>query len=123
MRRNQKPYSVFQLASAVSMILALLWLTISLPFVNASQQGAAKQHKTANNLASFGGNEEEAANLSGNTTEEKNPCNNSFSEEYLHHHHEDTYIVSIVLRYHKCENAGIYIAFHGELDAPPPDVA
>ena len=33
MRRDKKIYSFFPLASAVLMILALLWLTVSLPFV------------------------------------------------------------------------------------------
>lgn len=123
MKRNQKPYNAFQSASAIFMILALIWLTISLPFVYASQQDAGKQCKSSYALSSLGGTEEEAANPFGNTTEEKNPNSTSFSEEYLHHHHEEAYSFSIVAQHHKCENAGTYIAFHGELDVPPPDVA
>ena len=48
MRKNQKPYNVFQLASGVFMILALLWLTISMPFAYASYQELAKQQKIEN---------------------------------------------------------------------------
>ncbi len=68
-------------------------------------------------------NEEETANPFGNTTEEKAPSSTSFSEEYLHDHHTTDYFFSTVLQYHKCENAGTYIAFHGELLVPPPNVA
>jgi hypothetical protein len=106
------------------MILALLWLTISIPFVYASQQEMAKQNKAVNASTPIGNNEEEAANPFGNNTEEKTPnSGNSFSEEYLHNHHIEEYFSSVASQYHKSENAGTYIAFHGELHSPPPDVA
>lgn len=123
MKENRKPYSHFQLASAVFMVAALLWLTISAPFVFAGQQKIAKQEKVATNGSPLAGTEEEA-NPFGNTTEEKTPTSgSSFSEEYLHDHHKAEYFFSITLRYHKCENAGTYVAFHGELHVPPPNVA
>jgi len=121
MRRNQRAYSIFQLSSAIFMILALLWLTISTPFVYADQQQQAKS-KVVNTSSSENG-EEEAGNPFSNTTEEKNPNNNSLSEEYLHHDHLEEYFFSIALQYHKCENADTYIAYHGELLVPPPDRA
>ena len=124
MKRNQKPYNFCQLASAIFMILALLWLTISAPFVFASQQQLAKQTKMTHYVSPLDTNEEEVPNPFGNTTEEKNPnASSSFSEEYLHHHHMEEYFFSIASQFHKCENAGIYIAFHGDLEVPPPDVA
>ncbi|MEI9908547.1 MAG: hypothetical protein WDO71_02095 [Bacteroidota bacterium] len=43
------------------MILALLWLTVSTPFVFASKQEQARQDKMANAGTPLNGNEEEAA--------------------------------------------------------------
>ena len=124
MKRNQKTYNVFQLISAISMILALVWLTISAPFVFAGQQELTKQNQTENAGAPLAGNEEEATNPFGNNTEEKAPTSgSSFSEEYLHDHHTTDYFLSIVSQYYKCENADTYIAYHGELLVPPPDAA
>jgi len=123
MNTNRKIYSLFQPASAIFMILALLWLTISFPFVYASQQELAKQDKTANAPSSHC-NEEEAANPLGNTTEEKAPgTGSSFSEEYLHANHAADHFFSIASLFYKCENSGIYNAFHGEVQVPPPNVA
>ena len=104
------------------MILALLWLTVSIPFVNAAQQTlAAEKHETSKNVSSCG-NEEESTNPFGNNTEEKVPTN-SISEEFLHDHHTNEVFFSIALQFHNCENAGTYIAFHGELLVPPPNAA
>ena len=107
------------------MILALCWLTVSAPFVVAGQQALAKQGKAAAQQAPLSDNDEETTtNPFGNNTEEKAPTgSNSFSEEYLHDHHTTDYFFSVIASYHKCENAGTYVAFHGELDVPPPDQA
>lgn len=105
------------------MILALLWLTVSTPFVFASQQELAKQDKMADTQSPLAGNEEEASNPFSSTTEEKNPGSNSFSEEYLHDHYIADHFFSIDLQHAKCENAGTYVAYHGELLVPPPNAA
>jgi hypothetical protein len=123
MRVNSKTYNLFQKNSAVFMILALLWLTISAPFVFASQQELAKHHKATNTASPLTQTEEESPNPLGNASEEKAPSTTSFSEEYLHDHHMPDHFFSIALQYYKCENAGTYIAYHGELLVPPPNVA
>jgi hypothetical protein len=105
------------------MMMALLWLTISTPFVYNSQQESLRQYKMSDADSPLTANEEEAANPFGNTTEEKNPNSSSFSEEYLHDHHHNDHFLSVILRYHKCENTDTYIAYHGELHVPPPNVA
>ena len=106
------------------MILALLWLTVSAPFVLASQQQLAKQDKMMNMASPLADSEEEPANPFSNTTEEKSPnSQNSFSEEYLHEHHSSDYYFSIAMQHHKCENAGLYVAYHGEMLVPPPTAA
>ncbi len=123
MKSNKKKYNPFQLASAIFMILALLWLTVSTPFVFASQQEQASQDKTANAGTPLNGNEEEAANPFGNTTEEKAPSSTTFSEEFLHDHHKAYYVFSTISQYQKCEDADTYVAYHGELLVPPPNAA
>jgi hypothetical protein len=117
MKRTKKPYNVHQLASAVVMIVALIWLTISIPFVYQSQQ---QMSVATTDLAC---NEEEAGNPLGNTTEEKKHSgNNSLSEEYLHHHCTEDLFISPIAKFHKSENSGVYNAFHGEVQVPPPNV-
>ncbi|OSZ80969.1 hypothetical protein CAP36_06955 [Chitinophagaceae bacterium IBVUCB2] len=125
MKRRNKTYSIFQLGSALVMILALLWLTVSAPFVQASQQALAEHVATSSdNALPVSDNDEENSNPFGNNTEEKAPTSSSsFSEEYLHDNHKSDYLFSIISQYRKCENAGTYVAFHGELLVPPPNVA
>jgi hypothetical protein len=120
MKKTKRKYSFIQLVSAIFMILALLWLTVSTPFVYASQQQQAKHEKMTHSGSPLSCNDEES-NPFSNTTEEKTPSSTSFSEEYLHDHHEQDYFFLISRTYYKCENAGTYIAFHGELLVPPPD--
>ena len=123
MKGNSKKYSPLQQLSAIFMIMALLWLTISAPFVIAAQQKIAQYDKTVDTSSPLAGNEEEAANPFGNTTEEKAPSSTTFSEEFLHDHHKADYFFSIISQYHKCEDADTYVAYHGELLVPPPNAA
>jgi hypothetical protein len=125
MKRNRKTYSIIQKASTIFMMAALLWLTISLPFVYAGQQEIAREQQTDSSTSPFTGNEEESANPFGNgsPTEEKVPGNNSLSEEYLHDHHKEDGLLTLARQYRSCEDARNYIAFHGELLVPPPNLA
>lgn len=122
---SNKTYTRFHLVSAVLMIVALAWLTVSAPFVFENQKQMAKMSKTTPNQSPLADSEEESGNVPGNnSTEEKAPKTlNTFSEEYLHEHYRSTYLFSLALQYHKHENAGIYIAYHGEPLVPPPNVA
>jgi hypothetical protein len=122
MRKGQKTYSLFSKASAILMVFALLWLTVSTPFVFASQQKTAENHKMANADNDIPLNEEES-NPFGNSTEEKAPTGVSLSEEYLHDHHSSNYYFILASQFHKFEDAGIYVAFHGEMLVPPPNQA
>ncbi|HNA02200.1 MAG TPA: hypothetical protein PLN49_15115, partial [Ferruginibacter sp.] len=63
MAKRRKIYNNIQLGSAVVMILLLMWLTVSTPFVLASQQEIAKSSKSASAQSPLtGGSEEESAN-------------------------------------------------------------
>jgi hypothetical protein len=122
MKKVSHSYNFFQRLSAIMMIVALSWLTISAPFVFEQQQKIAKQNTSAD--LPIAGNEEEAPNPFSGSTEEKAPKSlNTFSEEYLHDHHQSEYLLSIASTFHKCEDAGTYVAYHGELLVPPPNKA
>lgn len=105
------------------MILTLLWLTVSTPFVVSFQQEMAKQGLSTNSTSPLSTDDEDSSNPFGNNTEEKPASNASVSlaEEYLHDSHKAEYLFSVTSTYHKCENAGTYTAFHGELLVPPPN--
>lgn len=121
MKKGNKIFSIAHKVSAVGMILALVWLTISTPFVFAAQQEKAPVQQVTDDMPVS--TEEDTANPFSSTTEEKAPSSTVLSEEYLHDHQHDNYFFSIALRFHKCENADTYIAYHGELHVPPPNAA
>lgn len=123
MKRNKSIYNTFNLASAIFLAVTLLWLTVSAPFLLTSQQQLAKQNKATTTQSTANTDEEDSSNPGNNTTEEKAPSSTSFSEEYLHNHHSEDYFIATLSQYHKCENDGTYIAYHGELLVPPPNVA
>ena len=103
------------------MILALLWLTISLPFAAAGQKQLNKQYAAADTTPQSDADED--GNPFGNNTEEK--CSNStnLAEEFLHDHHFGHHIFSVILQHSNYGNDGTYVAYHGELLVPPPDLA
>lgn len=114
----------YQQVSAIFMTMALLWLSISTPFVFESQKQYADSSKCCSAQLPFAGSEEENNNPAGNSTEEKIPKSlNSFSEEYLHDHLRADHLSAINLQYFKNQDAGIYLAYHGEPLVPPPNVA
>ncbi len=122
MKKGKVKYDWRRMVSSVAMILALLWLTVSLPVVYESQQKCNTEEIKADNP--FSSNDDDT-NPYGNSTEEKVPGNgmSSLNEEYLHDHHASEHFFAEVSGFHNCENAGTYTAFHGELLVPPPNVA
>lgn len=123
MKKKKQAYTFFHKASAIFLILALAWLTVSVAFLPTSQS-LSKKDKIENSKAlSDTNNEEESSNNNNNTTEEKVPSSNSLSEEYLHDHHQTHYFYTVISTFHKLENADTYTAFHGELLVPPPNRA
>ena len=107
------------------MFAALIWLTVSIPFVNAARELQLKIEKSSDINAPISNNEEEAANPFSSTTEEKAPSGGTISinEEYLHDNHHSENFFSIESQYRNCENADTYHAYHGELLVPPPNAA
>ncbi|MBZ4188151.1 hypothetical protein [Niabella beijingensis] len=100
---------------AVLLGMVLLWLTVSLPFVYEAKQQLTEQSETKSKNQN---------NPMAGATEEKVPNNPtvSITEEYLHHGTYDfsvTEFLKDIAYLHAHE--GTYIAFHGELHAPPPN--
>ncbi|MBK8953216.1 MAG: hypothetical protein IPM85_14075 [Chitinophagaceae bacterium] len=120
MKKGKVTYSLFNKWSAFFMSVTLLWLTVSNPFVFASQQENIKYQQLTNVDTELPANEEES-NPFGNSQEEKVPSGNSLTEEFLHEFHATTLFFSIASKSYKCHDAETYIAFHGELLVPPPN--
>lgn len=104
------------------MILALLWLTVSAPFVFSAQQQLSKSESNEHSSA-VPITEEDSTNPFGNNTEEKAPSGTSFSEEYLHDCHAHHHFITEILQHFSKADADTYVAFHGELLVPPPNKA
>jgi hypothetical protein len=96
------------------MVLSLLWLTISLPFVYEAQSAtvSAEQQELA---------DEECSSAFANTTEEKTHNNTNTLSEYLHDLPSYYGNDSVAVIYEKCHPADLYFAFHPELLSPPPE--
>lgn len=104
------------------MVLALLWLTVSLPFVYDAQQLLADE--TSAVAISLDDNPVEGgedANPIAGSVEEKAPSNASVLEEYLHHNDEAFSLDNPRLSHLDNRSYDLYIAFHGELLSPPPE--
>ncbi|RYF90210.1 MAG: hypothetical protein EOO03_04175 [Chitinophagaceae bacterium] len=124
MKKNKATYCFFHKASAVFMMLALVWLTISTPFVCSFKQEMAKMAQMDNAPDASVPVEDDNSNPLGNNTEEKTPSSpTSLTEEYLHHGESTHFFLSQRAIFYKCTNTDIYTAFHGELLVPPPNAA
>jgi hypothetical protein len=102
--------NIFVLSGSSLMILMLLWLTVSAPFVNASRQEKAKQEKKMNTASPLAGAEEE-----------KVPSSPTTVNEYLHENEELQHPAPDITATYKSHQSDLYIAFHGELVSPPPE--
>jgi hypothetical protein len=119
--KNQNKLTAY--FSSIFMMLALAWLTISLPFVYSAQEQAADTEQAAKHSLPDTATEEDS-NPFANTTEEKTPNSvNTPTEEYLHDSHSSENYIAVPSTEYKVEHASTYIAFHGELISPPPDAA
>lgn len=113
-------YSYYHKSSSVLMIIALLWLTVSTPYVFNAQ----KKLLSIGNQQSIPDNSEqgeESANPFANTTEEKTPGSGNTLSEYLHEIELLKHPSGNLTRFYKYHSSTLYLAFHGELLVPPPN--
>jgi hypothetical protein len=107
---------------SIFLMLTLAWLTISLPFVYPPQQ-QVEVNNTADAANNTGDKEGSTSNPFSNTTEEKTSGSVSIAEEYLHDTHSSEDYIAVPSIEYKVEHVATYIAFHGELISPPPDLS
>ena len=118
MKQYKKTYHLPGIMAAVVMIVTLLWLTISTPFVYASEQKQDVYHQsddTGDELP-----ESDDTPLSNNT-EEKTESNSNTLSEYLHHIDELSTPATSLQRPNRSHDVDVYVAFHGETLCPPPN--
>lgn len=112
--KNIPVYRLKQIVAVTVMFFALAWLTVSLPYVYSFQKELAKQESKASPV------DNEESNPLSNSTEEKAPSS-TVSEEWLHHSDEHNYIFSYKLNHDHCHFYDVYVAYHGEVQCPPPN--
>ena len=105
--------SLKSVISSLFMIIALSWLTISTPFVFASQQAQQKE------IQKQAGTDK---NPFSTTTEEKSESSVSTLSEYLHDLNSMNHHFIVLTRIYKCHTSDLYYAYHPELLSPPPEV-
>ena len=99
------------------MMLALAWLTVSIPFVYSAQQLSIEKIETT---AKHNADSDTDNNPFANTTEEKAPSGSNTLSEYLHDTHTLDKQIASQLKYIYQPDVATYIAYHGELTGPPP---
>ena len=122
--KENSTYVLVRWASGIFMMLVLLWLTVSTPFVTSFQMQMAASEKASQEKNPKDCKEKKASecNPFANTTEEKTESGSiTFSEEYLHDHYELIHTLDDLLKHDNCGHSALYIAFHGELLSPPPE--
>lgn len=119
--RKRSTISIFlHKLSAAFFVLALVWLTVSTPFVMVRQH----DHQACTNIdwPMDNSGEEESANPLSNTSEEKPHTTNGFMEEYLHASSAFITLGFTTVSHGLSLHPESYPAFHGELLVPPPNV-
>lgn len=110
MIRNHKIFSAWHAVSSLFMIMTLLWLTVSTPFVYKAQQEQKKEIQKQTNTNPF-----------SNITEERNESSTNTLSEYLHEQPSMENSFTILTRIYKRYPSKIYCEHHPELLSPPPE--
>lgn len=106
------------------MMMTMLWLTVSLPFIveNRIAYNIESKSSASDNLIDTQG-EDAGFPQTGASEEKGSEGSNNFNEEYLHHHDGGTQIgLSPGKKAMHDLAQDAYCAFHGELLVPPPNV-
>jgi hypothetical protein len=126
MKKSNATYQLRHYITSITMLVMLLWLTVSSPFVVAAQMKVQQQSAlsaSANTSQDDDGDDEHSCTpIGSNTTEEKTSNGfNSLSEEYLHMDNELFHLAELSLTHTRYHSVAEYVAFHGELLCPPPN--
>lgn len=121
MKAVSNTYQFKHKVSGFVMMIALLWLTVSLPFVYSFQQEAKQMAKQISSTEKT--SDDDSSNPLSNTNEEKTESGANTLSEYLHDLHIIEHHFTILTSFYKCHPSDLYFAFHPELISPPPDQA
>jgi hypothetical protein len=124
MKKAISTYQLRHYIASITMLLMLLWLTVSTPFVFASQLKAEQKHAlsaTSSQSDDATADDEQACSPLGGTEEKTSNGVNSISEEYLHMDSELFHLAELFLNHTPQHTASEYVAYHGELLCPPPN--
>ena len=113
MKKQKNIFTKGDILSCLFMIFALLWLTISLPFVNYAEQITAEQ--VCNSPED---NNSTQQNL---PTEEKTESGSNSLSEFLHDHHFEMNKGYLINQGYKLSPDDTYLAFHPEQALLPPE--
>jgi hypothetical protein len=108
----------------VFMMMNILWLTVSLPFIADSRSGCTSEQSSTASANPFDAQAEDAGfPQTGGSEEKASEGSNGFNEEYLHHH-EGLEAMSAEAGKTSMHDIAqdAYCAYHGELLVPPPNV-
>jgi len=105
-------------AVATALMLAMVWLTVSVPFVFKQQKELAKENIRLAGIPP----EEETHNPFSKSSEEKNESGKSGLSIFFHDYVFQTTGNTGTVNYCTRQVAGLYTAFHGELLSPPPEL-
>ena len=108
--------SASRLTSGLFMILALLWLTVSTPFVYAFEKQAHSALTQPGDI-----DDSEDSDPFSSTNEEKTENNSGALSEYLPNGLQIDHPFTMILGFCKCRPADLYFAFHPDLISPPPE--
>lgn len=119
MRKTTPPHTLLQQLNACFFVWALVWLTVSTPFMMANQY--SQDHLTSIEQPIDNSGEEETANpLNSNLEEKPHNCNNLL-EEYLSNSTSLIALNAATISHGIGIHADSYQAYHGELLVPPPN--
>jgi hypothetical protein len=117
MKAGKNIFSISHIISAIVLLLALCWLTISTPFVYADQKAKQEMAKKLCEKDS----KEDGDNPLSNSSEEKTEIGVTTLSEYLHEVYFPQSTSTVILRFFKCHPSDLYFAYHPELLSPPPE--
>ncbi|MCG2613899.1 hypothetical protein LZZ85_06385 [Terrimonas sp. NA20] len=125
MKKAVSTYQLRHYITSITMLLMMVWLTVSTPFVFASQSKAAYQQAlsaaSSQSTDDSTADDEQACTPLGGTEEKTSNGVNSISEEYLHMDSELFHLAELSLNHTPQHTISEYVAFHGELLCPPPN--
>lgn len=124
---GKRTHTKAQAFASIFLMFALLWLTVSIPFVYAGQKKLAEEKKIcklAERQQQDKDDDQSSCNPFGNNSEEKAPSGSgvsNLSEEYLHHSDDLFHAVELFLSHHHIHSVDEYVSYHGEMLCPPPN--